>query len=435
MSSKNRDIATILGRTEEENDANTRLTVAGEAAGLDSALAIDLIDSDYVSDRTPSSAPANYFSNGTGGATGTSFALAIGTSAYAGGTSSTALSNNADVASGATGGVAIGVNSNVDANSGVAVGNSASAQTQYGIAIGNGAVANGGTTGPIAIGYFSDAISNGVAIGPGFSTTARAYAGNTASAYGYQANASGSYSTAIGGFSDGTSTRANALGYNAQATNSYTLAAGPDCTASGQYGTALGYAATASGYNATAIGNGASSTVSNRFVLGNTAISDLRCQDTSISSVSDSRDKTQVQDLTIGLAFVNAINPKSFYKNNRSQYYTPTYTPQELLEDSDLVQTYTFDSASYNSATMKYDKKEFGFVSQDIAAQLPAAYSDARVSFNETDDTHGFDVQHFTMGDMTPILWKAVKELSAKYDQLDSDYTALQARVAALENA
>ena len=133
--------------------------------------------------------------------------------------------------------------------------------------------------------------------------------------------------------------------------------------------------------------------------------------------------------------FVNAVEPKAFYKNNRNDYYVPTYTQDQLAEDGNLEQIYTFNQADYEAATKKFEKREFGFVAQDVAGQLPEQYSDARVSFTETDDLQGFEVQRFTMGDMTPILWKALRELSNKHDQLQSDYDALLARVVALENA
>ena len=170
-------------------------------------------------------------------------------------------------------------------------------------------------------------------------------------------------------------------------------------------------------------------------MLGNGSINDLRCQDTSISGISDSRDKTQIEGLSIGLDFVNAIEPKAYYKNNRNEYYDEVYTQEELDADETLEQSYTFRQADYDAATEKFEKREFGFIAQDVAAQLPETYSDARVSFNETDSRIGFDVQRFTMGDMTPILWKALRELSNKHDQLQSDYDALLARVVALENA
>ena len=85
-------------------------------------------------------------------------------------------------------------------------------------------------------------------------------------------------------------------------------------------------------------------------------------------------------------------------------------------------------SASIPRLNVRFEdaKREFGFVAQDVAAQLPNTYSDARLSFIETDDVQGFEVQQFTMGDMTPILWKALREMSDKYD-------ALLARASALE--
>ena len=205
--------------------------------------------------------------------------------------------------------------------------------------------------------------------------------------------------------------------------------------ASGVGSTSFGRQAYCSASNSTAIGSQAQSTSANKFVLGNSSVTDLRCQDTSISSVSDRRDKTQIELLAVGLDFVNAVEPKAFYKNNRNEYYVPAYTDEQLLDDPELEQSYTFDQANYDAATEKFTKREFGFVAQDVAAELPDEYSDARVSFAETDDLQGFDVQRFTMGDMTPILWKALRELSDKHDQLQSDYNALLARVVALENA
>ena len=288
----------------------------------------------------------------------------------------------------------------------VCIGHDALGGGQDSVSIGWDAEVKAGKTRGIAIGAYSQsAEAYGVAIGGGGGNTQRCQASNMSAALGFRAKAMGYWAVATGGY-------ANASGNNSAA---------------------LGYGANATGTNATAVGNGASAT-QNKFALGNTSVNDLRCQDTSISAVSDSRDKSQIEDLTIGLDFVNAITPKAFYKNNRGQYYTPTWTPNELLEDPTRTQSYTFDQAAYDAATLKYNQREFGFIAQDVAGQLPDSYSDARVSFNETDPTHGFNVQHFTMGDMTPF-WKALRELSDKHDQLQSDYDALLARVVALENA
>ena len=348
---------------------------------------------------------------------GLSYVVGSGT-AYASGSNAVALGNGAN---------STGANS-------VSLGANANATASGGIAIGFDATTTSGNYSGIAIGYYSDVSNSGTAVGGGYNASTRCYAGNTGSAFGYVANASAAYSVSLGAYSDATNTGANAFGYNTQATGQYSTAVGNSANATQTYATAVGYGANATSGNATALGYGSSAST-NQFVLGNTGITDLRCQDTSISSVSDSRDKTQIEALSIGLDFVNAIEPKAFYKNNRGLYYTAQYEPHELVDDDSLVQSYTFDQEGYEAATQKFDKREFGFIAQDVAAQLPTEYSDARVSFNEDDAVHGFNVQRFTMGDMTPILWKALRELSDKHDQLQADYDALLARVVALENA
>jgi hypothetical protein len=58
-------------------------------------------------------------------------------------------------------------------------------------------------------------------------------------------------------------------------------------------------------------------TTSNQVVLGDSTITDLRCQDTTISAVSDARDKTDIQPIPVGLDFINDIRPVNFEWNMR----------------------------------------------------------------------------------------------------------------------
>jgi len=397
--------------------------------------------------------PSNIAVSGTGTATATgsdSVAIGNGASTAANFRSiAIGLSASAQNSNGYT--TAIGYSATASGNSSIAIGEVAEAYNDHCIAIGRysdavanysislgSAAVNGSTsTGSVAIGWGAtngrdnqvsvgkgatcgNYVNGGVSIGPytlssgistvsvgcGYSTTYRTKAYSSGQAFGAYAYAQ----------SNGT-----AVGYQAYQT--------------GSNATAVGLQSNATGSNATALGNGANANANNKFVLGNSSITDLRCQDTSISAVSDRRDKTDIETLAVGLDFVNAIEPKAFYKNNRNDYYVGHYTQEQLNEDLSLVQTYNFDQEAYEAATHKFNKREFGFIAQDVAAQLPEQYNDARVSFPETDDLHGFDVQRFTMGDMTPILWKALRELSDKHDQLQSDYDALLARVVALENA
>ena len=357
---------------------------------------MDLATKAYVDANAGGSLPSNIAVTGSGTATASATGtIAIGNSALVGGN---------------TYGIAIGESAQALDTGAVAIGQSTSVNGgAYGISIGYSSVSTG-QQGPVAIGYLSYAGAYSTAVGNGYSSNAgnRCWSGYTGVSMGYQASGQASYATAIGGFSG--------------------------VTASGLNGTAVGYGATSAGSNGTALGNSALA-YANQFVLGNSSVNDLRCQDTSITGISDSRDKTNVTSLTLGLDFVNAIEPKAFNKNNRGEYYTAQYTDHELNEDDSLTQSYTFDQTSYDAGTEKFSKREFGFIAQDVAAQLPAEYSDARLTYSETEDKYGFDVQRFTMGDMTPILWKALQQLSDKHDQLQSDYDALLARVVALENA
>lgn len=67
------------------------------------------------------------------------------------------------------------------------------------------------------------------------------------------------------------------------------------------------------GYNASVSTSGAS----NQVVLGNGSISVLRCQQTSITALSDARDKTDIESLTIGLDLLKTIRPVNFTWNTR----------------------------------------------------------------------------------------------------------------------
>jgi hypothetical protein len=74
------------------------------------------------------------------------------------------------------------------------------------------------------------------------------------------------------------------------------------------------------GTNNTTLGNTAnpsSATVSNEITLGNASIATLRCQQTSITALSDRRDKKDIVPLELGLDFVNSLNPVKFTWNTR----------------------------------------------------------------------------------------------------------------------
>jgi hypothetical protein len=77
------------------------------------------------------------------------------------------------------------------------------------------------------------------------------------------------------------------------------------------------------GMNNIVIGYAAQSsspTVSNQITLGNSSITSLRCNVTSITSLSDARDKKNIKDLSLGLNFLMKVKPREFNWDKREWY-------------------------------------------------------------------------------------------------------------------
>ena len=148
------------------------------------------------------------------------------------------------------------------------------------------------------------------------------------------------------------------------------------------------------GSNNTCIGAGAdasSATVSNEITLGDSNISTLRCNDTSISSLSDGRDKTEIVDLPAGLEFLNTLRPVKFKWQTR-------------------------DGNGKDGLTRA------GFIAQDLqSAQTNHNYLDLVMDNNP-------DKLEAKQEHLIPVLVQAIKDLSAKND-------ALEARIKTLEES
>ena len=86
-------------------------------------------------------------------------------------------------------------------------------------------------------------------------------------------------------------------------------------------GAGAGYNVT-TGANNIVIGSGATAstaTSSNTITLGNASITTLRCATTSITSLSDARDKKEIVELPVGLEFIEGLKPVSFTWDDRAE--------------------------------------------------------------------------------------------------------------------
>ena len=187
--------------------------------------------------------------------------------------------------------------------------------------------------------------------------------------------------TAVGGASTLASNLTNP-GNTAVGAYALSVCTGTENTAIGYFaGTAL-----TTGTNNTCVGGSAltsTATVNNEITLGNSSITALRCQVTSITSLSDARDKTNIQPLIPGLNFINRLKPVSFDWNMRDGGKVGVADTGFIAQDLQSCQSLT---------------REFipGLVYAENPNKLEAAY-----------------------GKLIPVLVKAIQELTARVAELE----------------
>ena len=129
------------------------------------------------------------------------------------------------------------------------------------------------------------------------------------------------------------------------------------------------------------------STLSNTVILGDGATTTLACSATTITFLSDARDKKEVESLSAGLDFVNELNPVTF----------------------------TWDERDPNG---KHGDKDSGFIAQDLKA-LQEKYNLVE-ELKLVNEGISEDKIYASAGRLIPILVKAIQELTAKVEALES---------------
>ena len=157
-----------------------------------------------------------------------------------------------------------------------------------------------------------------------------------------------------------------------------------DLLTEGNHNTFVGYQAgdvVTTGDNNTCIGRDAdasSATVDNEITLGDSNVTALRCQVTSITSLSDKRDKTNIEDSNYGLDIIEKLKPVTFDWNMR-------------------------DGG-------KKGVKDFGFIAQDLQ-RVDDDY--LKLVYSENPDK-----LEASYGRLVPVLVKAIQELKSEIKQI-----------------
>jgi hypothetical protein len=223
----------------------------------------------------------------------------------------------------------------------------------------------------------SDGGSNNTAVGNDSLSLATSGSGNTAIGNeALKSKLTSNFNTAVGNES-----------LNAVTTGFRNTAIGNEAgrlTTTGSYNTSIGDEATPTTLSA-----------SNEVTLGGASVLVLRCAVTSITSLSDERDKTDISELEYGLDFVNSLSAKKWTWNQRSEYR------DEIDEDGNKVQVEIENS--------NRGKIDFGFIAQEVQSvdnELLRLVYDSNPEKLE-----------MSYGKLVPILVKAIQELSNKINK------------------
>jgi hypothetical protein len=168
-------------------------------------------------------------------------------------------------------------------------------------------------------------------------------------------------------------------------------------TTTGHNNVAVGYnagSAQTSGTNNIYLGFNAQSTgisASNQITLGNSSHILLRCQVTTITALSDRRDKTDIVDIPYGLDFINDLKPVHFTWNMR---------------DGGQV-----------------GNKSSGFIAQDVLETVNK-FSGSKEHLNVVDDGNP-DRMEVAPGAIIPVLVQAIKDLKVEVEALKSRLNGL----------
>jgi hypothetical protein len=321
--------------------------------------------------------------------------------------------------------------------------------TQLGVFKNNGNVGIGTDTPNALLDVDGDALINDLTVGRGAGNISTNTAlgsdalssnttGNENVAVGRLAledNTTGSDNVAVGRGALANNTTASnntAVGYNALLVNTTgegNVAVGGNTlldNTTGRDNTAIGYAAglnLTTGGNNTLLGHNAGrtnspsgniTTQSNIVCLGDDNITDLYCEDTTISS-SDTRDKTDVKDFTHGLDWVTQLRPVTYRWDKRSWYVDNDATAEDVLN-------------AQPDGSKKRSKLHLGLLAQEeLEVEKQFGFGETKddmliANLNEDESRYGIKYER-----LVPVLVNAIKELNGLVQAQQAKIESLEA--------
>lgn len=234
--------------------------------------------------------------------------------------------------------------------------------------------------------------------------------GSAITALGYEAGdaiSTGSYHTVIGhsaGGSVSTGSGNTLVGYRAGlgiSTANTNTAIGDSAYQTGNYAnsTCIGYNSAVTGNNQVQLGNSGTTT----YAYG------------AVQDRSDARDKADIQDTDLGLAFVMALQPRKFRWDMREDYKPAPPGPNASKEEWAAYDEACKLENLTHDGTHKRNRFHQGLIAQEVKTTMDAmgvdfgGYQDHKVNGGQDSLSLGYE-------EMIAPLIKAIQELKAEFD-------------------
>jgi hypothetical protein len=148
------------------------------------------------------------------------------------------------------------------------------------------------------------------------------------------------------------------------------------------------------------------SNATNEITLGDTSIATLRCNVTTITSLSDERDKKDIADLDKGLDTVMNLKPRKFIWNNRSEQRIKDIIPAEIDQEGEIIKD--SETIYEEISSTRKGTKDIGFIAQELQT-----VDDEFMQLVFDKNPEKLEASY---GRLIPVLVKAIQDLKAELD-------------------
>lgn len=260
--------------------------------------------------------------------------------------------------------------------------------------------------------------------------------GNSSISVGTRAQSTGTFGASFGFNAKSLGSSSTSLGCNSEASVSSTTAVGSSSKAQGLNSTAIGAVSTVySGYTGgVAIGFESSTGGSQQIQLGGSSTTTYAYG--AVQDRSDIRDKSDIQDITLGLDFINLLRPVKYKWDYREDYFNELHpfinrsdfetedSYQEALEKRQSDKELFFSNPVKDGSKIR-SRYHHGLIAQELKSTLDSLGED-HAAFQDHSIRGGLDVKSIGYAELIPNLIKAIQELSVQNKELKSRLDSLQ---------